>query len=329
MLHRLSAKPGFTVRKLPALVLLAAGLVGNSAWAEDPVTAAIKGVVTEGTRIELVKEGFKGTEGPLALTDGSFVFTETQDNRITRIAPDGTISSFLENSNGSNGLGFNAKGDIIAVQTLSPRVGIVYPKEHEKVFADSYEGVPFARPNDLVVSKLGHVYFTDSGQVRTAQGEPAVPPRPALYQIAPDGKLQRIANDIGRPNGIQLSPDEKVLYVADTAGEYVLAYTVAKNGALSGRRNFAKLEGFAQTDTGPSSGADGLAVDAKGRLYVASNTGIQVFSDKGEALGTIALPKKPQNLAFAGADKKTLYVVGRGAVYKIAVQTPGYAGRAK
>jgi gluconolactonase len=111
----------------------------------------------------------------------------------------------------------------------------------------------------------------------------------------------------------------------------VLAYDVAANGSVGKPRNFAKLKaGLTPTDTGAqSSGADGLVIDAKGRLYVASNAGIEVFDAKGKALGVIALPKKPQNLAFAGKDKQLLYVVGRGAVYKIAVLTPGYAGRAK
>ncbi|MEO7579780.1 MAG: SMP-30/gluconolactonase/LRE family protein, partial [Massilia sp.] len=130
-------------------------------------------------------------------------------------------------------------------------------------------------------------------------------------------------------NGIQLSPDEKVLYVANTYGEHVLAYDIGADGKLGARRNFAKLEGYRKTDTGFSSGADDLAVDAAGRLYVASTAGIRVFSAKGEALGIIALPKPPQNLAFAGAGKQTLYVVGRGAAYRIATLSTGFAGRAK
>jgi gluconolactonase len=151
-----------------------------------------------------------------------------------------------------------------------------------------------------------------------------------VYRIKPNGEVVRIAKDIERPNGIQLSPDEKALYVANTAGEYVFAYDVAEDGSISGKRNFAKLEGYRKTDNGSfSSGADGLAIDAKGRLYVASTSGIQVFSTAGEALGIIPLPKAPQNLAFAGKDKNTLYVVGRGAAYRIAVLTPGFAGRAK
>lgn len=299
--------------------------------AEVTLTPAIDGVVAAGTKIELIKDGFEGTEGPIAAPDNSLLFTETRANRITRIAADGSTSTFLENSNGSNGLAYNAKGELVTVQVLKTQVGIVYPLGKEKVLADQFDKLPFGRPNDLVLSaKRGDIYFTDSGSIPGAASANATPPRTGVYRINPKGKLSLIANDIERPNGIQLSPDEKVLYVANTAGEYIFAYDVARNGTVKGKREFAKLDGYRKTDNGSySSGADGLAVDAKGRLYVASNVGIQVFSPKGVALGTIALPKQPQNLAFAGKDKKSLYIVGRGAAYRIAVLTPGFAGRAK
>lgn len=216
---------------------------------------------------------------------------------------------------------------------LKPAIGIVAPHGKERVFAETYEGTPFVRPNDLVISaRHGDIYFTDSGAaLGTAKpDQTAVAPRPAVYRISLKGDLTRIASDIERPNGIQLSPDEKTLYIANTLGEYILAYDVARDGSLGNRRNFAKLEGYQKTDNGVySSGADGLAIDEKGRLYVASTLGIQVFSPTGNALGIIPLPKAPQNLAFAGKDKKFLYVVGRGAAYRIATQTAGYAGRAK
>lgn len=296
---------------------------------EDTQTPAIADVVAAGTRIEFIKDGFKGTEGPIALPDGGFVFTETQANRITRINEDGSTTVFLENSNGSNGLAFNASGELVTVQVKEPRVGIVYPQGKEKVLTEQFESVAYVRPNDLVLSATrGDIYFTDSGAAPAGQAQ--VTPRPAVYRIKPNGEVVRIANDIERPNGIQLSPDEKTLYVANTLGEYIFAYDVAADGSISNKRNFAKLDGFRKTDNGTySSGADGLAIDAKGRLYVASTAGIQVFSADGSALGTIPLPKAPQNLAFAGKDKKSLYVVGRGAAYRIAVQTPGFGGRAK
>jgi gluconolactonase len=161
-----------------------------------------------------------------------------------------------------------------------------------------------------------------------AAGSPE-PAKPAVYRISTTGEVKRLASDIERPNGIQLSPDDKVLYVANTGGEHVLAYDLAADGSVGPKRLFAKLEGSEKTANGVNSGADGLAVDAQGRVYAVANTGIQVFSPSGEALGNITLPKKPQNIAFAGTDKKTLYAVGRGAVYRLAVLTAGVSSRAK
>ncbi|MFS2007210.1 SMP-30/gluconolactonase/LRE family protein [Duganella sp. CT11-25] len=327
-------KPHLAAAVAAGLTLAAADITAQTAPDVGKVTPAIAGVVAAGTPIQLIKEGFSGTEGPVGLPDGSLIFTETTANRITRIAADGSTSTYLDNSNGSNGLGFTANGDLYAVQVQKTRVGIVYPASHARTLADQYDGKPFGRPNDLVVDRNGGVYFTDSGAPPRPAGSPApaeqpVVAKPAVYHITPAGELQRIAADIERPNGIQLSPDEKVLYVANTAGEHVLAYDIGADGSVGARRNFARLEGWRKTDTGTTSGADGLAVDGGGRLYVASAAGIQIFSSEGESLGVIALPKAPQNLAFAGPDKKTLYVVGRGAAYKIALLAEGYGGRSK
>jgi gluconolactonase len=322
MTYNMAAKERFFLFGLTAALALA-----TVAHAEDNVTPAIPGVVAAGAKIELIKDGFGGTEGPIVLRDGSLIFTEGQANRVTRIAADGTTSTFLDNTNGVNSLAFAANGDLYAVQTLQPRVGIIYPAAKVKVLADQFEGKSFGRPNDIVVDKKRNVYFTDSGGALKPDQPP--PNKPAVYRITAAGKLERIANDIERPNGIQLSPNEKVLYVANTLGEYVLAYDIAADGSLGPRRNFAKLEGVKPADSGVSSGADGLLLDSEGRLYVASNIGVQVFDATGAALGVIPLPKQPQNLAFAGKDKQTLYVVGRGAVYKIATLAHGYAGRAK
>ena len=156
-----------------------------------------------------------------------------------------------------------------------------------------------------------------------------MPPATAVYYLSPAGELHLLDATVPRPNGIQLSPDEKTLYVNNTWGEYVLAYDIKKDGTVGARRDFVKLRGFRKTETGTSSGADGLAIDAKGNVYVATTDGVQVFTKKGEALGIIALPKAPQNLAFAGPRKKVLYIVGRGSAWRINTQTGGYADRAK
>lgn len=330
MRHRTPLAWALRARRGVAMALFGVAL---SAAAQS-VTPEIAGVVAAGTPVQLVKDGFDGTEGPVTLPDGSLIFTETTGNRITRIAADGSTSVFVEGSNGANGLGFTPNGDLYAVQVLKPRVGIIFPQPHVRTLANNFEGKPFGRPNDLVVDSRGNVFFTDSGINPPAAGQSApapsvTPAPPAVYRISAGGELKRLAADIERPNGIQLSPDERVLYVANTWGEYVLAYDLGADGSIGPRRPFARLKGWQKTETGGSSGADGLAVDAEGRLYVASNAGIEIFDSAGKALGVIELPKRPQNLAFAGEDKKTLYVVGRGAVYRIATLTPGFSGRAK
>jgi gluconolactonase len=301
-------------------------IVASNLHAASFDASAIPGVIAPNTQVQVLGEDFKGTEGPVALNDGSVLFTQGQLNEVTRIAADGTASTFVDKSNGASGLGFNGSGELVAVETNPPSIGVIFPADKARTLVDKYQGHPLNRPNDLVVAKSGAIYFTDPGP-RPEPGKPR--DKTAVYQVTAKGDVNLIADDIERPNGIQLSPDEKVLYVANTLGEYVIAFDIGKDGRVSNRRNFAKLAGYKETDLGLASGADGLAVDSKGRLYVATNAGVEVFDNKGTALGIISLPKQPQNLAFAGKDKKTLYVVGRGSVYSIPTLAQGPTTRAK
>lgn len=302
--------------------------------AADTLATGIPGVIAEGAVIEAIAEGFMGTEGPLGLPDGTFIFTETNANRITRIDEDDQLSTFLENTNGSNGLGMDAQGRLISVQTTPgmTRIGVIYPAESVAVLSDNYDGQPYGRPNDLVVSATGAVYFTEPGPNAPADGSTPPPPplTPAVYYVPVGGEAQRVAEGIRRPNGIMLSREEETLYVNDTQGEYLLAFDVQADGSLTNRRDFGAYEGVTRNDNGTfASGADGLAIDSDGRLYVASTVGVQVFSPEGEQLGTIPVSRAPQNIAFAGPDKQTLYIVGRGAAYKVTMLASGFAGRAK
>lgn len=299
----------------------------------ETTATAIPGVIAAGTKVEVIKSGFSGTEGPIGMADGSFLFTETQANRITRIDKDNNLTTFLENTNGSNGLAFDSKGRLISVQTTPGKtlIGVIYPKGQEATLSDNFDGKPFGRPNDLVVDKKGGVYFSEPGPNATpGQPAPTPPLTPAVYYVPAGGKAMRVAEGIVRPNGIQLSPDEKTLYVNDTSGEYLLAFDIKPDGSLGNRRNFAKYPTATKTAEGAfNSGADGLAIDNDGRVYVVSLGGVHVFSAKGDLLGTIPVSLQPQNIAFAGADKKTLYIVGRGAAFKVRLLAAGYSGRAK
>jgi gluconolactonase len=215
----------------------------------------------------------------------------------------------------------------VSVQTLRTGVGVIHPADQARVLAANFEGTAFGRPNDLVIGRGGDLYFTDPG-LGAQPGQPAPPT--AVYQLRPGGKLRRVAAGIERPNGVALSPDEAVLYVANTQGDWLLAFDLGRDAGVGTPRNFARIAGVQRGEGGAvSGGADGLAVDAQGRVYVATGLGVQVFDPAGTALGVIALPKAPQNLAFGGPRRDQLYVVGRGSVYRIPTLTSGPAGRAK
>jgi gluconolactonase len=293
----------------------------------ETVAPEIPGVVAGGARVQVVAQGLRGTEGPIAAPDGALLFTEQAASVITKLDAQGIRSTFLENTNGCQGLTFDPKGRLIGVLPATKQIAVLMPTR--TVLASAFQGRPFIGPNDLVADRKGGVYFTDPG------GYP--PPGqfltdiPAVYYIRPDGTVVKIADDIARPNGIILSPDEKTLYVANTLGAFVVAFDVQPDGSVSNQRNFARLGGILMTNRGVRSGADGLAVDDAGRLYVTSTIGVQVFSPQGTHLGTIPIgnPDGPQNLAFAGPDRKTLYIVGDGAVWKVAMLAQGPKGRAK
>jgi len=259
--------------------------------------------------------------------EGAFIFTEQNASVLTRIDASDARSTYLENTNGANGVTFDSRGRLIATQPDRGEIAVLAPGPRT-VLASAYNGQKLQRPNDLIADRKGGVYFTDPGANPPAGQAPGPT---AVYYIRPDGSLLRLATDIARPNGIILSPDERVLYVANTLGEAVIAFDVNDDGSVANRRDFARLQGVTRTATGVRSGADGLAVDNAGRLYVATQIGVQVFSPQGMHLGTIpvGVQNGPQNIAFAGPGKKTLYIVGRGAAWKVEMLAEGIRARAK
>jgi gluconolactonase len=264
----------------------------------------------------------EGGEGPIAAQDGSLLFAKQDLNQIIKIDKNGKSSVYLEDTNGATGLAYDLKGRLIGAGSKSPHLMVLTPTR--STLADMFEGQPILRANDLVIDKKGGVYFSDI-VASTPPGPPPPPARqPGVFYLKPNGQVVLVTQDPPRPNGVQLSPDERVLYVGTPPGDFVLAFDVQPDGSVRNGRNFARI-----AETGQAGGADGLAVDATGRLYVASFAGVQVFSSLGQHLGTIPMPTRPANLAFGGSDKKTLYVVGRGAAYKVQLLAQGFAGRAK
>ncbi len=297
---------------------------GGQEGASPPASidaTAIPGVVAAGTKIELVEAGLGRTEGPVAMQDGSMLVSSS--NSILKVDSSDNVSTFIEDSNRTNAMGWDLQGRLISVQRAqgNEKVGVLYPPEQVTTLADNYQGQPFVSLNDVALDKRGGAYFTDT------QG---------IYYLPPGGSVSRIIDEIPRPNGLVLSPDERTLYVHNKDGVYMLAFDVARDGTISNRRNFARYEsvripGHADPSWDEDNGADGMAVDSEGRVYAATNVGVEVFSPRGDLLGVIPVQwgaennriRKPQNVAFGGTDRKTLYMVGAGTIFKVRTLSQG------
>jgi gluconolactonase len=311
------------------------------------VTAVeIPGVVRGGTTIDRILTGFDGLDDPIGISDGTVLFSEPNARRIHRLNPrTGEVSVLVAESNESHGVSEDSKGRLISAQAWdgSTRIGVIHPPTAVDVLADNFEGRPFSRPNDLIVARNGGVYFTDPGL--TAQqaealvkrlGKPLGPRLPAaVYYIPPGGCAIRIEDRMIRPNGIQLSRDEKTLYISDSNGAEIIAWDVQPDGLVRNRRAIGNLTGRSTRDNGlggVKTFADGMTIDNDGRLYVATGGGVEVLSPEGRHLGTIPVrcpPADCQNLAFGGPNKQTLYVAGAGSLYRIEMIARGFAGRSK
>lgn len=190
--------------------------------------------MAQGTPVELVRDGFVFTEGPVGTPDGGLYFSDLETNRIYRLEPNGEIRLFAENTEAANGLALDESGRLLAAQGDGKRIVRVSGAGELHVFASESEpGQPFLSPNDLIVDSRGGVYFTDPGP------RPVVPGRKAyVYYVHPDATRAVVLDDgIARPNGITLSRDGRTLFVADTIGDTVYAYSVESDGSVPSQRS--------------------------------------------------------------------------------------------
>jgi gluconolactonase len=298
--------------------------------------AAIPGVIAAGARWDVVLAGFNNIDGVVGAPDGGVLYAQEQNHTIRKVGPDGRESVYVADTHGAGSASLDAQGRLFAVQRTCTDPGLrLGPACQEltmvsqmlperRMLVNSFpDGRPLGRVNDLVAEGKGGAYFTSGG----------------AWHARADGRLETVADQDIRSNGIMLSRDGRTLYVTNNTN--VLAFAVAQDGGTSGRRVFAELDA--------AGGGDGMAIDGEGRLYVTANSGIHVFAEDGRKLGLIPTPRRPITLAFSGADKKTLYLVGNGAVgpdgqpwttpegvrntamtlYRISMLAQGFMGRPK
>jgi len=256
-------------------------------------------------QVEKIAHGFRYTEGPVWSHDGYLLFSDIPGNRILKRAPDGDTEVYREASNGAAGNAFDSQGRLYTCETHSRRVTRTDKKGRIEVLADKWDGKRFNAPNDIVVSRSGHVYFTDPafGNQRDTRELDFY----GVYHITPKGQLSVIAKPAGRPNGIALSPNGRILYVANSDERNIRAYDVERDGEVSNERvAISKIDGI----------PDGIRTSEHGNLYVAAK-GIAVYSPEGKLLTTISVAETPSNCAFGDPDFHTLYITARTSLYRI------------
>ncbi len=275
-----------------------------------------------------IDDSFAFSEGPVWLAQqGVLLFSDispgtgaqnVQPAQIRRLTPPSSFDVWLDPS-GSNGMALSADGKklIACTHDLQNVSSYDLASKQRSTVAASYMSKSFHSPNDVTVRSDGTVYFTDPN-FQQGNRNTNITDKTRVYRVAPNGDVSVVDETIDNPNGIALSPDEKTLYV-DGSGS-VWKYTVHADGSTGAPQPFAS----------GLDAPDGMTIDCAGNLYVAEfNTGkVHVYSPSGTELGTIAASTHTTNMAFGGADAKTLFITSGGAgngygVYSIVLGVPG------
>jgi len=325
----------------------AEGVLSSEPLQVDRLQAAADRIVPKDARLEKIATGFTWVEGPV-WWHGSLYFAEIPSNSIRKWTPGEGVSIFLQPSgylgtapfkgreSGSNGMTLDARGRLTVAghaQRDVYRFESTDAKGTITILADSYEGKRLNSPNDVVYRSDGSLYFTDPPYGLETQNDSD--PKKQLtvngvYRIkgaleqkpgaGPDeAALELVVRDLPRPNGIAFSPDEKYLYVDNSEPKKIwMRYRVQADGTLSE----PKLLYDATADQRPGA-PDGMKVDVEGNIYSAGPGGVWIFSPEGKHLATIVMPERVSNVAWAGADRKTLYITASTSVYRVRLGIAG------
>lgn len=338
-----------------------AGLAFGSVWtataaAQDPKPkelkvdrqdAAFDKIVPGGAQLEEVAAGYTWLEGPV-WDEGSLFFSDPPSNAILRWMPGRGVTSFMEPSGykgkepyggpepGSNGMSLDPHGRLTVAGHASRTVFRFEPLDPTGIvttLADKYQGKKLNSPNDIVYKSDGSAYFTDppyglrtqddkdpekelevNGVYRIPHAltqKPGTPPA--------SGELQLLVTDLTRPKGIAFSPDEKYLYVSNSEPKKIwMRYTVNKDGTLSEPKLLSDA-----TDDPRVGKPGGMKVDVQGNIYSAAPGGVLIMSPEGKVLGTMLIPEMVSNVAWEGAESKTLYITASGKLYRVRLNIPG------
>jgi gluconolactonase len=260
-------------------------------------------VLTPGDDWQLVSEGHRGTDGPAVNAKGELFFSDPSNNKIHKVGLDGKVTLFADNTNGANGMMFGPDGRLYAGATRSKQIVAYDDAGTVAVIAEN------AAVNDLAINVKGDIYYSDTAAKRV--------------WLLPKGGVARVVDEgIDSPNGVLFSPDQTLLYVSDYTGGLSWAFQIQGDGSLAHKQRYFYVH---MPDAATRSAGDGMAVDADGRVYIATALGVQVFDQIGKCHAIIPAPNRAalSNVEFAGPGFDELYLTNGDKVFKRKTKVKG------
>ncbi len=270
-------------------------------------------VVAPGAGLKQVSKQFAFSEGPAVNKKGDIYFTDQPNDKIWKYDTKGRLFLFMDKTGRSNGLYFDAKGNLISCADEKDELWSISPDKKVTVLLSNFEGKRLNGPNDLWIDPKGGIYFTDPYYQRDYwdRKQPDIPGQ-NVYYLAKGGKQPVIVDDsIVKPNGIVGTPDGRYLYVADLQAGKTYRYKINTNGSLTDREMFAPQ------------GSDGMTLDNEGNLYITGN-GVTVYDTHGKKLGNIPVPANwTGNVCFGGKARNILFITASESIYTLQMNVRG------
>ena len=270
------------------------------------------GLIAKGAQVIKAGGGYQFTEGPAVAPDGRVFFTDQPNDKIEVWNENGTITTFMQPCERSNGLYFNRKGELVACADLHNRLVAISMDKQQRTLAENYNGQALNAPNDLWIAPNGGIYFTDPYYHRNywEPGRKEVQNARGVYYLTPEGQLTRLIDDYKQPNGLIGTPDGKTLYVSDINDGKIWKYDIQPDGTLANKTFFAP------------EGSDGMSIDNQGNVYL-TNKFVSVFDKKGKKIAAIEVPEQPSNVCFGGKKRDILFITARTSVYTLKMKVRG------
>lgn len=269
--------------------------------------------------LETIASGLVFTEGPLELPGGTILFQDIKAEKTYRIRPGSACEALRSDTGAANGQTLDNSGAIVFCEQTGRRVSRM-DLEGKRVaaVAEAFEGKRLNSPNDIICRSDGVIFFTDPPYGVLPEHKEL--PFQGVFALSSGGELSLLAADFEKPNGLALSPDEKTLYVCDTAKYHIRAFDVIDKYQYP---SLANERVFATMDPGEPGGPDGMKVDAAGRVYAAVALGIWVYEPDGGLLGILRAPKRPSNLAWSGPGATVMVITAVDQVHRTVFRTQG------